>query len=87
VDAKRVESPDFFLSQIITPKRESADSDSIYEDVPCVAANANDFNYHSIEKPVPKVKKIDLTGAQSSKNLQRPKGSKLNLVDRSEISF
>lgn len=42
-----LDSPDFFLQQLITPMKDKTDKtktpDSIYEDMPCVAANARDF--------------------------------------------
>lgn len=81
VDAKRVESPDFFLSQIITPTKADAGTESIYEDVPCVSACPQDFLTQSAEKSSKKLKqrKADLSrGAQSSKNLHKQKDLKTN---------
>lgn len=44
-------SPDFFTTQLVTPKKERnleclVDTDEIYEEVVCVAANAKDFELH-----------------------------------------
>lgn len=41
-------SPDFFTTQLVTPRKERklecmGDTDEIYEEVVCVAANAKDF--------------------------------------------
>jgi hypothetical protein len=50
VDPKVIESPDFFTTQLITPTRERnfdclQDTDDIFEEVVCVAANAKDFDF------------------------------------------
>lgn len=50
MDPKLIESPDFFTTQLITPTRERnldclQDTDEIFEEVVCVAANAKDFDF------------------------------------------
>lgn len=50
MDPKVIESPDFFTTQLITPTRERnfdclQDTDEIFEEVVCVAANAKDFDF------------------------------------------
>ena len=45
----RVESPDFFTSQCMTPNRATnldyEDQSEIYEEVACVASNPKDFEF------------------------------------------
>jgi hypothetical protein len=90
VDPKIIESPDFFTTQLVTPKRARIseciqDTDEGFEEVVCVAANAKDFEFSDKDASGMKSTKSKKSFADKiKKSLTKPpvKSSTKRIIDQ-----